>query len=404
MSTSLLYHAFSIRGYPLKRTLFEYGTVVFEIEVPDDKLRCPNCGSYHVTRYGSMQRQVKHIPIGRKRTFLRVAIPRVECADCRAVRQVRLPFLVEGRTYTTAFERMVLDLSHCMTIQDVAIFMGISWDTAKDIQKRYLTRRFAKPKLRGIRLIAIDEISIAKGHRYLTVVLDLVSGRVVFVGDGKGQDALKPFWKRLKRSRTKISAVAIDMSKAYIEAVQKNLPDATLVFDHFHLVKLFNEKLANFRRELQRQIEDELQKKVLKGTRWLLLKNPEDLDETRNEKARLKLALQLNYPLAVAYYMKEDLRQIWSQPNKRLARRVLKDWIRRARTSDVTMLEKFADTLETHCERILNYYTQRISTGPLEGINNKIGVMKRQAYGYRDVEFLKLKIKGIHETKWALVG
>jgi len=176
------------------------------------------------------------------------------------------------------------------------------------------------------------------------------------------------------------------------------------VFDHFHVIKLFNDKLSAFRRELYHQASSAEDRKVLKGTRWLLLKNPENLDEERNELQRLEEALALNKPLATVYYLKEDLRQIWSQPNKRTARRVLRDWLARARASGIRMLVQFAATLEEHQEGVLNYYDYRISTGPLEGTNNKIQLMKRQAYGFRDQAFFKLKILGIHETKHALVG
>ena len=143
---------------------------------------------------------------------------------------------------------------------------------------------------------------------------------------------------------------------------------------------------------------------LLKGIRWLLLKNPENLDPTKGEQQRLERALRLNEPLAVAYYMKEDLRQIWLQESKHLAQLFLRDWLARARASGIRMLEQFADTLEEHQDGILNYYDYPISTGPLEGTNTKIQLVKRQAYGFRDHEFLKLKILGIHETKYALVG
>jgi transposase len=154
-----------------------------------------------------------------------------------------------------------------MTIRDVAAHLGVGWDLVKDIQKRDLSRRYARPKLKHLRRIAIDEIAVAKGHRYMTVVLDLDSGAVVFVGDGKGADALKPFWKRLRPSGAKIEAVAMDMSAAYRGAVSTHLPGATIVFDRFHVVKLFNEKLSGPRRALHREATDVMQKKVLKGTR-----------------------------------------------------------------------------------------------------------------------------------------
>src|SRR6266404_1183728 len=127
-----------------------------------------------------------------------------------------------------------------MTIRDVAAHLGVGWDLIKDIQKRDLSRRFAKPKLKHLRHIAIDEIAVAKGHRCLTVVMDQESGAVIFVGDGKGADALKSFWKRLRPSKAKIEAVAMDMSAAYRSAVSAHLPEAKIVFDHFHVVKPFN--------------------------------------------------------------------------------------------------------------------------------------------------------------------
>jgi len=319
------------------------------------------------------------------------------------VRQVKLGFADPRRTYTKAFERYALELSRSMTILDVARHLGVSWDIIKDIQKRDLSRRYAKPKLKHLRQIAIDEIAVAKGHRYLTVVLDLESGAVVFVGDGKGGDALKPFWKRLCRCKAKIVAVAMDMSPAYHDAVSTYLPKATIVYDRFHVMKLFNDKLSDLRRWLYHRAEDQ-QKKVLKGSRWLLLKAAENLDPEHDEEARLEEALKLNKPLALAYYMKEDLRQFWEQPGKRFATAFLKDWIRRANASGVHMLEKMARTLEAHRSGLLAYYDFPISTGPLEGTNNKIKTMKRQAYGFRDREFFKLKILGIHEAKYALVG
>jgi transposase len=404
MSTSLLYHGFGIVGYRYVSQSFQEGHVTFRIEQPRERHRCSACGSAEVWDQGGSDRTFRMVPIGSKPTFVQLKVPRVLCFNCGVIRQVKVSFADPKKRYTRAFERYVLELSRLMTIQDVAKHLDVSWDTVKDIQALSLQRRFGKPKLHKLRQIAIDEIAVGKGHRYLTVVLNLLSGAVVFVGDGKGADTLKPFWRRLRRARAKIVAVATDMSKAYIRAVRDHLPNAVHVFDHFHVIKLFNEKLSAFRRALYAQLSSEDERKILKGTRWLLLKNPDNLDPQRNERERLEEALQLNAPLATAYYLKEDLRQIWMQPNKRTARRVLRDWLARARVSGIRMLVQFADTLEEYQEGILAYYNYRISTGPLEGTNNKIKTMKRQADGFRDLEFFKLKILGIHESKHALVG
>jgi transposase len=403
MSASVLYHGFGIRGYQYERSFYEGGMVTFVISQARDRLRCPRCGSPHVDRHGEVTRTFRLLPIGRKPVQVVLGIARVFCQKCWITRQVKVNFADEHQRYARSFERYVLDLSRHMTIQDVARHLQIGWDTVKDIQKRHLQRHYANPKLRHLKEIAIDEICVGR-KRFLTIVLDLRKGAVMFVGKGRGGEALEPFWRRLKSSRAKIRAVAIDMSRAYTAAVRNNLPDAVLVYDHFHIIKLYNEKLTALRRDLYREAVEGLDKDVLKGIRWLLLKNPENLDEEKGEPERLREALELNTSLFIAYYMKEQLRLLWSQPDKRTAGTFLTGWIRLANITGIRMLMNFAKTLAAHRRGILAWYDYPISTGPLEGTNNKIKTMQRQAYGFRDREFFVLKIMAIHETKYALVG
>jgi transposase len=404
MSTSLLYHALNIVGYHHRKTEYAGNEIRFTVEQDPTTLRCPCCGSRNVIRRGTVNRRFRAPCLAFKQIVIKLAVQRIDCRTCRVVRQVKVGFADENRRFIRQFERYVLELSHHMTIQDVAHHLDVSWDVVKDIQKRYLSRKFSRPKLRHLRCIAIDEIVIGKGYRFVTVVLDLASGAVVFVGEGKDAKALDPFFKRLRRSRARIEAVAIDMSHAYIQAVTQRLPQAVIVFDHFHVIKLYNEKLTALRRDLYREATDLLQKNVLKGTRWLLLKNPENLDDRRNERQRLDEALALNAPLATAYYMKDDLRLFWKQPDKSSAETFLEDWIRRASGSGIRMLKDFAKTLSLHRHGLLAWYDYPISTGPLEATNNKIKTLQRQAYGFRDREFFVLKIYALHLTKYALVG
>jgi transposase len=404
MSTSLLYHAWGLRGYRHCRTDYREGGIVFRIEPQIRQLRCGHCGAADVMRQGKIPREFRTTPIGGKPVTIELDVPRLWCAHCGKTRQVRLNFADERRRYTHAFERYALELCAHMTIAAVAMHLGVSWDVIKEIQKRHLQRRFKRIRLRHLTQIAIDEIAVGRGHRYLTLVLDLVSGAVVFIGEGKGAAALLPFWKRLRASGAKVQAVASDMSAAYLLAIAENLPDAVHVLDRFHVMKLFNEKLSELRRQIQQRAETDQQKRVIKGTRWLLLKNAQNLDDRRNERQRLDEALRLNQPLATGYYLKEDLREFWSQPDQRAATWFLDDWIRRAEASGVAVLKKFANTLRLHRRSLLNWYVYRISTGPLEGANNKIKTMQRQAYGYRDTEFFHLKIHAIHEATYALVG
>lgn len=404
MSTSLLYHAFGVRGYRYVKTEYEGGAMIFTIQQPRETYRCPVCGSAEVIGRGLTPRRFRTVPVGGKPVYVALAVPRVECRDCGAVRQVAISFADPRRSYTKSLERYILELTARMTIQDVAQHLRVGWDLVKDIQKRHLSRRFAKPRLLEVRRIAIDEIAIGKGHRYLTLVLDLDRGAVVHVGQGKGGEALLAFWKRLRSSGAQVQAVATDMSPAYIDAVTTHLPRATLVFDRFHVMKLLHEKLSDLRRDLHRQLRDTLHKDVLKGVRWLLLKRPENLDAGRDEPARLEEALRLNAPLATAYYLKEELGELWEQEDQPQAVAFLQDWIARAEASGIRVLLRFAKTLRAHAWGLLAWYDHPISTGPLEGTNNKIKTMKRQAYGFRDQEFFKLKILAIHETKYALVG
>src|SRR5512135_44471 len=404
MSTSLLYHTFGIRGYQYTRTDYQDGQTIFTIHQDPETFHCSACGSPHVQSRGRVERRFRTVPIGRRATFVVLPSPRVECQACGVVRQVKIPFADARRSYTSSFERYALELGRRMTIRDVAVHPGVSWDVTKDIQNRDLSRRFAKPKLEHLRHLAIGESAIAKGHRYLTVVLDPDSGAVVFVGDGKGAKALEPFWKRLRGTKAKIEAVAMDMSPAYREAVSTPLPKATIVFDRSHVMELFNEKLSDLRRTLHREATGGMQKKVLKGTRWLLLKASEDLDREQDEKSRLDEALALNKSLAVAYYLKEDLRQFWEQPGKEFAALFLDGWLKRAEASGIKMLQQMAEALAAHRSGLSAYYDVMITSGPMEGTNNEIKTMKRQAYGSRDREFFKLRILAIHESKYGLIG
>ena len=404
MSTSVWYRALGIRGYKHQSIRQQDGGIVIRVRHDGSELTCPQCGGTNITRRGTVPRSWSAPPIGSRLVTIFANVPRIACHDCHRQPVLPVPFADPRRSYTKSFERLVLDLRQSMTLQDVARHLGISDWTVRDIEKRHLGRHFAKPRLKDLKHIAIDEISTKKGHKYLTIVMDLQSGAVVFVGRGKGAEALKPFWKRLKASHAQVEAVAMDMSSAYYQAVREHLPQAAVVFDWFHIVKLLNDKLSELRRELYREATDQLHKDVLKGTRWLLLKRPENLDPERNEPARLREALQLNESLALAYYLKEDLRLLWDEPTKRKAGRFLDDWIAQAEASGIRVLKTFARTLAAYRSGILAWYDYPISTGPLEGTNNKIKVLKRVAYGFRDQEYFQLKILALHRSQFELVG
>lgn len=404
MSTSLLYHGFGIRQVQYLATEYREGKIVIYAQPNQELLCCAKCRSMNVVKNGRIWRRYRAVPIGKKEVFVEIEIHITKCADCGSVRKIYTPFAEGKKRYIRAFERHVMDLSSHMTIQDVANHLGINWHTVKEIQKTHLKREFEPVPLKDVQMIAIDEISIGGGHKYLTIVLDLESGAVIFVGDGKGSDALTPFWRRIRRFKKNIKAVAVDMSPAYTKAVKENLKSAVIVYDHFHIIKLYNEKLSDLRRTLYNSLPEGEKKDVLKGSRWLLLKNAENLDKSKDEPSRLQKALALNEPLAKAYYMKDELNAIWHQEDYLKGMVALVDWYLEAKYSGVPMLAKFANTLMDHAYGILEYYNFPISTGPLEGTNNKIKTLLKQAYGYRDRDFFRLKILSLHKMNYKLVG
>lgn len=403
MSTSILYHGWGVRDYAYERSEFVEGGLVFHVRATK-AMCCPVCQSRQVIGRGTVERRFKAVPIGGKAVTLVLPVQRVGCQACGAVRQVEVTLADPRRSYTRGFERYAVELCRLATIQDVARHLGVSWDTVKDIEKRYLRQRFGKPRLRHVRAIAIDEFYLGRIGKYITLVLDLDGGAILYVGHGKGAAALQPFWTRVRRTGAPIEAVAMDMAPAYLAAVAKHLPKAVVIFDHFHVIKLFNAKLSDLRRALYREATDKLHKQVLKGTRWLLLKRPDHLDNSRNESQRLHEALRINQPLAAAYYMREDLSHFWSQSDKPAATAFLQDWINRAMASDVRILHAIAKTLALYRSGLLAYYDFHLTTARLEGVNRKIRTLQSRAYGYRDREFFILKLYALHASKYALVG
>lgn len=289
-----------------------------------------------------------------------------------------------------------------MTIEDLSKNLRVSWGLLKRIDKSYLMRHFSKPRLKEVRWIGIDEFSVKRGHKYQTVVVDLLSGRVLYVGDGRSSASLEPFWRRLKASGGKIEAVAMDMWPAYIDAVVTHLPDAEIIYDKFHIIKNFNNTLSDLRRSLYREEKDLNKKSILKGTRWLLLKSQPNLSDERSEKERLEEALTINKPLSIAYYLKEELKLIWCQETIEKAMKFLGSWVAKAYASGIQQLRRFANSLLAHRTGIFSYYNCPISTAKVEGINNKIKVMKRKAYGFRDMEYFNLKIMAMHQNRYGL--
>jgi len=250
MMTSDLTHLFGMVKQEYLKTEYKGNEAIIYSQTKPEEYRCSKCNSYHVRKRGSLTRDFKTLPIGKKFVINRVKLQRLECMECGSISQEKIKFADPMRTYTNALKRFVLGLSDKMSILDVARTTGLSWDIVKSIQKEDLKKKYGKTNLKDLKMIAIDEIAIQKGHKYMTIVLDLSTGAVVYASEGKGADSLDEFWKCVKRAGANIEAVSIDMSPAYIDAVERNIGTDAIVFDHFHIVKLLNDSISAIRRDI----------------------------------------------------------------------------------------------------------------------------------------------------------
>lgn len=419
MNPSDLYHQHGVREQECTRAEYGSKTIVLHIKTKEERFYWPKCKSTEVIKSGVVTRRFRTVPVGGKPVELCMTVQRLECKHCHHVIQEHIHFADPQTTYTHRLARYAVDLCRMASIKSVAAHLNLSWNTVKEMVKDYLQRHYSKPDISGVRVIGIDEFAVKKGHVYKTIVVDLETGRIVYIGEGKGADALDGFWKMVEKAGTKIEAVASDLSAAYISAVRAHAPDAVYVFDHFHVVKLINEALDKVRKRIvnqersreKREAEERAKtgsasvdaanrSSVVKGTKYILLRNREDLSEQKDID-RLNAALKLNRDLSVAYYLKEDARLVWTCESKHSAALQLDSWISTARAADIPELTKLANTIESHRDGILAYFDKPISTGPVEGINNKIKTLKRMAYGFRDDHYFNLRLLAPHDFKYS---
>jgi transposase len=402
-TTSYLYHALGLVRYQHLRTEYQGGAIYYHVIRKRDERRCAHCGAYwdQLTMHGKFERTFRALPVGRRSQFVVLHGHVQHCRRCGRTLSEPIDVAKGKRRRLRAFERYVVDLCTIAPIKHVALFLGVGWDLVKEIFKEHLSRRLRRRKLKNVRYLAVDEFSIRKGHTYMTVVLDLETGHILHVHEGKDAHALIPFLEKLKRRKINILAVAMDMSPAYLQAVRQVFPQVDVVHDPYHVVTLANRAIDETRRDMVRQLSGE-EKQVIKGSRFLLLKGLERLNPRSLE--RLMMLMEVNEPLYAAYLLKEDLRTFWNLPNEELGDAFLDSWIHQAKALGLQHFSKLADTLDRHRQGLLSYFNHRISTGPLEGLNNKIKVLKRQAYGFRDMLYFKLRLYFIHEATPAFAG
>lgn len=399
---------------------------------------CPDCGSAKAKYYKAGVRLIQCQGFGRLKAFVEVAVHHIYCPECRSMSYEHLEFLTNPRARVTrAFEKELVAERRRMSISDVAEVFGVSRRTVREAEVRALELKYRSVPLKGVRRIGIDEVYVFHeergGRQFVTVVRDLDTGRVLNVSRGKGEDALRMFASRLRRSgvAAEVECVTMDMANAFANFAEHNLPNALVVFDHFHVVKMVNDIINKIRRaamakinaetrqalmaldlskeerevvaRLEKKIKDrqEKAKKVLKGNMKLPLMNKEDLEKDPKAKAKLDKMLEEYSDLGKAYLLKEELRSIYANAKAPLeAKALLEAWIAKARASDVRHLETMANTMEKNLEGVLGFWKFPGATNAkTEGFNNKIRWLVKQAYGYRDWHYFRLKVFDLPNLK-----
>lgn len=371
----------------------EPSTALIRIE-PDRRFRaaCHACGGPARTVHSQARKFVRDLPFGGHEMTLQIEQRKIWCDACGGVRVEQQEFVDACQRVTNRLAAYAMQLCRAgLSIQAVADHLNLDAKTVKALDHAALEAKFGQTCYDGLVRLAIDEIAVRKGHSYMTVVLDYDTGRVVWMGKGRQIETLDEFFKNMPETvRNGIQAVALDMWDAFINAVKRWCPNANIVFDLFHVVKAFNEVIDDIRNEEFRK-SDQQGKELLKGSKYLLLRRGENL--RRNQRAKLKEILAANERLNLVYWLKDLLPVIWDYVSKSWASSAIDAWQTVAECDGHPALLRFARKLEKYRYGILNHCKHPIHTSKLEGVNNKIKVIKRIAYGFHDLEYFALKVK-----------
>ena len=338
-------------------------------------------------------RRVRDLASGGLRIFLAIELRRVGCRSCGAVKRERLDFLADNPRYTKRFAFYVGRRCRSATIKDIAEELHLDWHTVKDLEKQYMRAQLRRAGMPGPTVIGIDEVSIRKGHTYRIVVSDLVRQRPIWFGaTDRSEASMDEFFPWLgARKSAGIRLAVMDMWKAFRNSTQRHAPQASILFDKFHVLRHLGEALDQVRKSEYARLAGK-DRRFIKGQKYTLLAHRENL--TLEGRRSLKLLLAANKRLNTAYLLKESFGQLWSYRREGWARRFFENWRDALKWQRLKPFEKFAAMIERHWEGIAAYCQpeNKVALGFVEGLNNKIRVIQRRAYGLRDEEYLRLKI------------
>lgn len=376
-----------------RQSVSNQGDLAWIVAEPDARFHpiCHVCGTLSSGIHSTTHRALQDLNMGAATVLINCKYRKVHCPHCQGIRVEDLKFFQPYQRVTKRLAQCIHDLCKVLTVAEVADHFDLDWKTVKDIDKAFLEKAFGATDYDNLQIVAVDEIAIQKGHRYMTVVLDYQTGRVVWMGKDRKAETLTSFFQGMdKKQKEALEAIAMDMWDPYIKAVKEEVPHVKIVFDCFHVVQAFNRVIDKVRVSEHKKAEKS-QQEVYKGTRYLLLANKHNIRD-KEARAHLKRLLELNETISTVMILKEELKRIWGYRRRGWAQRRMGQWCALARTVDHPDVHKFADMLERRADGILNHCDYPIHTSKLEGVNNKIKVIKRKAYGFHDDRYFTLKV------------
>lgn len=377
------------------------GFTVSHIDHQDDQLiitlkadglaRC-RCGKHFTSVHDTTYRLISDRNLLGYRVKLKVPLRRINCKFC-GIRTEQISWLEPFSRQTKRLIAYVEKLVELMPIKHISNLVSLHWHTIKNIHKRLLGREVQEPDWSKVRVLMMDEFALFKGHRYATVVADAETNQILWIGEGRSRKAIRPFFEKMGDHCSHIEAVAMDMNTAFDLEVQQHCPNAQVVYDLFHVIaKYGREVIDRVRVDQANQLKnDKVKRRKVKRGRWILLKNRDNL--TTTQAGYLEELLEANKDLMTVYLLREQLKEMWYCKTENHASAQWELWWRQVQESSIQPLLLFGKRLKKYVHGITASATHPLHTCKLEGMNNKIKLMKRMGYGYRDTDYFFLKIR-----------
>ncbi len=387
--SDIIRKVYSYKGYRISQTFLTKQELLILLRKRRKTGICPKC-KVHCRRVESeSERTIRDLDIADRRVMVTFTESKIVC-KCGYRGIECLDFVDKYSFYTKRFEEYAALLCGKMTNKSVAEVCRINWKTVKSIDKKHLSQMKVGLGELSPKGIGVDEVAYEKGQKYLTIVRELEHNRVIWIGIGRKKEVLDQFFTELGLAKSaNITEAVMDMWDPYIASIKEHCPNAAIVFDKFHISKKVNEALDNVRKKEFRRAGDE-ERKTMKKKRFVILKRQKTL--TSREAEAMDALKQKNDTLYTAYLLKEQVLDIFDEQDRNTAIKRFGVWFANVTQSGLAQFDKVVNTIKTYFYGIENYFDHRITNGGAEGINNKINVIKRMAYGYRDIEYFKLKI------------